>query len=142
MERSVYPKTHIKLSIYEVPNLPRDAHKRLSRPLELFHFDFANGDLREILKGRARPGLKMPIEQSGILSHVLLYFTLHCDSDPANHYHSGPANEQLVAWDQSMRAMPVELQVKPPAPPGDSTHAGGWSPGVVPVAVGRCYLVI
>ena len=72
----------------------------------------ATGDLAQLAQGRKRTDLFLEIHTSGVLSACLVYFTLRCDDDPANHFHSGPANGTLVAWDQNTRNMPIETNVR------------------------------
>ena len=48
----------------------------------------------------------------GILSGFLIHFNLKLDADPRNDFASGPSNTELVAWDQSLRVIPIELRVR------------------------------
>ena len=51
----------------------------------------------------------MPIERDGYLTAFLIYWELHCDAEHA--FSNGPYNPRLVAWDQSVRNMPIEARV-------------------------------
>ena len=46
----------------------------------------------------------------GVLNAFLVYFHLHCDDE--NHFSSGPDNPDLTAWDQNMRYLPIEINVR------------------------------
>ena len=92
--------------------VPDHCHKKLSKPLQLFDFDFATGDLRALAAGRTRDDLSALIEADGVLTAFLVHFSLRCDESGSNTFHSGPSNSKLVAWDQSLRVMPIELRVR------------------------------
>ena len=91
--------------------VPEHRRRTLAPPLTLFDFDFAHDDLAALAVGRKRDDLSVDIERDGVLSGFLVYFTLRCDESGDNDFHSGPANERLVAWNQSLRTMPIELRV-------------------------------
>lgn len=42
----------------------------------------------------------------------MVYFRLDLDGDPANVFDSGPDNADLIAWDQSVRYLPVRCHVQ------------------------------
>ena len=108
-DAALAPKAHTGCKLQQQPLATQ---KRLSPPLSLFEFDFASGDLRRYAAGRARNDLQIVVERTGVLSSILIYFTLRCDADAGNDFHSGPANPKLVAWDQSQRSMPIEMRVR------------------------------
>ena len=82
----------------------------LAPPIELFDFDFATTPLDVMTKGRER-GIPLTFTDTGILTAFLIFWELRCDEDPSNNFNSGPSNSKLVAWDQSLRTLPVELRV-------------------------------
>ena len=92
--------------------VPEHRRRTLAPPLTLFDFDFAHDDLAALAVGRRRDDLSLDIERDGVLSGLLVYFTLRCDQSGNNDFDSGPANEKLVAWNQSLRTTPIELRVQ------------------------------
>jgi len=87
---------------------PTEEHTPLGPPLKLFDFDFARTPVEQLTQGRAE--IK-PLEfaRDGLLTAFLIYFELHTDG--SNTFSNGPHQAKLVAWDQSVRYLPVEVRV-------------------------------
>ena len=71
------------------------------------------------IKAARIPRSCVSFSASGTLNAFVIYFRLRCDDD--NVYDSGPSNAQPIAWDQSVRFLPVEqrlyLRTPPPLTP-------------------------
>ena len=87
------------------------AYRVLHPSVELFDFDFARGDLGSYMRGRTRD-VSITMKEGGLLTAMVLHFVLRCDDDDhQHHFASGPANADLVAWDQSVRHLPIEMRL-------------------------------
>ena len=84
-------------------------YRPLSAPLRLFDFDFANGDLDDLLAKRTTAALPLEMTTDGVLNALLLYFTL--DVDGTHRYSSG-AESTGSHWEQNTRWLPHELRVR------------------------------
>ena len=107
-DMALAPRAHAGCKLQEQPP---SSYRALAPPLRLFDWDFVRTPLEQLTRGRQRD-LMLEIGSDGVLSALVVYFSLHCDEDPAQWYSSGPDNAQLVAWDQSVRTLPVELRVR------------------------------
>ena len=54
--------------------------------------------------------LGLDVAADGLITAFLVYFRLRCDE--SNTYSSGPENARLVAWDQNLRFLPVQVRVR------------------------------
>ena len=68
----------------------------------------ATGDLEGYMRGRQKD-VPITIRKTGLLTGLVIHWTLRCDD--TFHFHSGPENRDLVAWDQSVRLVPVEMRL-------------------------------
>jgi type II protein arginine methyltransferase len=89
---------------------PPDEHVRLAPPLRLFEFDFAHTPIDELACSRSAPELSVTFERDGLLTAFLIYFELHADR--MHRFSNGPHQPRLVAWDQSVRYLPIEVRVR------------------------------
>jgi len=85
-------------------------YRILAAPVLLFRFDWAEAPVDEICQVR-HVTLPLRISSSGTLTAFLVYFHLHLDHEPENDFSSGPENKRLVAWDQSVRYLPMHVEV-------------------------------
>ena len=83
--------------------------RRLAPPVRLFDFDFARAPVESLTRGRSSDGLVLEVAESGLLTAILVYFTLECDE--SHSFSNGPKQHGLVAWDQNVRTMPIEMRV-------------------------------
>ena len=60
------------------------------------------------MRGRQKD-VPITIRKTGLLTGLVIHWTLRCDD--TFHFHSGPENRDLVAWDQSVRLVPVEMRL-------------------------------
>lgn len=89
---------------------PPDEHVRLAPPLRLFEFDFAHTPIDELACSRSAPELSVTFERDGLLTAFLIYFELHADR--MHRFSNGPHQPRLIAWDQSVRYLPIEVRVR------------------------------
>mmetsp|Transcript_19921 Transcript_19921/g.51200 ORF Transcript_19921/g.51200 Transcript_19921/m.51200 type:complete len:132 (+) Transcript_19921:170-565(+) len=68
--------------------------------------------LGDLTRHRTSPPLPLRFTASGTLTAFAVYFSLDLDGEPANTFDSGPANADLIAWDQSVRSLPVHCHVR------------------------------
>ena len=99
------PRSH---SGCKLQRKPKGAYTVLHPSIELFDFDFATGDLEGYMRGRQKD-VPITIRKTGLLTGLVIHWTLRCDD--TFHFHSGPENRDLVAWDQSVRLVPVEMRL-------------------------------
>ena len=107
-DMSLAPRAHAGCKLQR---FPAEDYKVLAKPIKLFDFDFARTPIEQLAKGRTNSSLFIEVERSGLLTAFLIYFDLRCDTAAGNRFSNGPATRQLVAWDQSMRCLPLEVRL-------------------------------
>lgn len=91
---------------------PGKDYRPLAAPLRLFDFDWAGCSPPDALCARrTTQPLPMRITSDGVLSALLVYFTIDLDGDPANGYGNGPEFARSH-WEQNCRWLPHELKVR------------------------------
>lgn len=90
--------------------IQRHAHKKLSKPVKLFDFDFHTATYTDGVTA-AETQNNVEVLDDGVLTCVCLSFEL--DLFPgAPKFSTSPDNPDLVAWDQTLRFLPIQLGVK------------------------------
>ena len=89
--------------------LQRHAHKKLSTPVKLFDFDFYSASFEENIIA-AEVACEITVLQTGTLTCVCLFFDLDLYAG-APKFSTSPNNPNLVAWDQTLRYLPIQLGV-------------------------------
>ncbi len=112
-DMSLAPRAHAGAKLQQVGTAGPNAYRALGAPIRLFDFDFASDLDAELGEGfrRSRSDLELAVQRDGILTAFVIHFVLRTDPQPRNAYSSGPDNEELVAWDQSVRTLPIECRV-------------------------------
>lgn len=83
---------------------------RMTKPIELFEWDFAGSDLDDLTAARTSAPLPVRFIASGVMNAFLVYFTLDLDGSPANAYGSG-TDYPGSHWEQNARWLPQEMRV-------------------------------
>ena len=89
--------------------LQRHDHKKLSTPVKLFDFDFYSASFEENIIA-AEVACEITVLQTGTLTCVCLFFDLDLYAG-APKFSTSPNNPNLVAWDQTLRYLPIQLGV-------------------------------
>lgn len=93
----------------KLQQLPSSAYKLLAPPIALFDFDWERGSLESLCTPRtARFDVKITSE--GVLNAFIIYFHLQLGEE--NWFSTGPENGSLTAWDQNLRYLPIEVNVR------------------------------
>ncbi|KAL1515803.1 hypothetical protein AB1Y20_002419 [Prymnesium parvum] len=105
-DQALCPRAH---SGCKLQHFDPSTYKVLAPPLALFNFDWENAPVESLCDPR-KAQHRMTITQDGTLNAFLIYFHLHCDE--RHTFSSGPDNPNLTAWDQNLRYLPIEVNVK------------------------------
>ena len=105
-DQAMCPRAHTGVKLQELA--PHD-YRALADPLPIFSFDWATAPVESLCDARVSEH-ELLLTRGGTLNALLVYFHLRCDEDDV--YSSGPDNPQLVAWDQNLRYLPIEVRVQ------------------------------
>ena len=87
-------------------------YRCLAAPIKIFTFgSWADAPIDTLCEARTSPPLPLRVTADGVMSALLIYFTLDLDGDPANAYGSGPQTKRSH-WEQNARWLPHELRVQ------------------------------
>ena len=100
------PLANVKLQ-----HIAPGGYRALAPPLRLFAFDWAACEPADALCAARSVQHQLRVTADGILSAMLIYFTLDLDGDPAHAISSGPENP-TTHWEQNARWLPHELRVR------------------------------
>ena len=65
----------------------RDYRRLCAAPVKIFAFDsWAHAPVDSLCEARTSPPLPLEVSDDGVMSALLIYFTLDLDGDPANAY--------------------------------------------------------
>lgn len=95
----------------KLQHLSPDGYKPLAPPVRLFDFDWATTPTDQLELDRTSQPLRVQFCCDGMLTAFIVYFNLDLDGSSENMFDSGPSNEELIAWDQSARYLPVQCKV-------------------------------
>ena len=87
-------------------------YRVLAKPIKLFSFDdWATRPAETICEERTSPPLPLDITHDGVMSAVLIYFSISLDGEADHGYGSGPAFAGSH-WEQNCRWLPHERRVR------------------------------